>query len=333
MKTNTKIDIFEFIKTTNPTSVNQIKDKFNLSNQIIHRHIKKLIEEGSIYKVWTPPKVFYFSNIKNWITDSDSVITSEWQISIANNSLLNDSFVYFWPDWVLKYWEAWFNLRCEKKNLDKTKELDIYIKTLEKYNKYKDENWFIDWLQKMKTSFHEVYLDEVFYLDFYSIEKYGKTLLGNLMLYAKQTWSKGLANTIIEKIKSPIYKLLNLKKIDSFAFIPPSIDRKIQLMDLLKKWLSINKKELKLMKIFRDTPVPQKSLNKLEDRIQNAKDTIFVKDRDFKSDTILLIDDAIWSWSTLNETAKKIKEQKIAKKVIWLAIVWSYKWFEVISEI
>jgi hypothetical protein len=41
----------------------------------------------------------------------------------------------------------------------------------------------------------------------------------------------------------------------------------------------------------------------------------------------------VGSWATLNETAKKIKQAHIAKKVIGVAIVWSYKGFEVINEI
>lgn len=325
MKTTTKNDIVEYISAYAPVSVNMIKEKFSISNQIIHRHIKSLIEKGIIYKVWTPPKVYYFT----FINQLDS---SNWWL-INDDLFLSENFVFFWPDWSLKYWKDWFVSWCQKHNLDYTKEFQIYKNTIEKYSNFKDNNGFIDWLTKMKSTFSEVYLDKVYYLDFYSIEKYWKTMLWNLMLYAKQTWSKQLANKILEIIKEPIYRLTKLEKIDSYAFIPPSIDRKIQLMDLLKKWLSIPYKELKLMKIFKNTPVPQKSLSKTEDRIINARDTIYVKDRDFVSDTILLIDDAVWSGATLNETAKKIKKQKIAKNVIWLAIVWSYKWFEVISEV
>jgi predicted amidophosphoribosyltransferase len=78
--------------------------------------------------------------------------------------------------------------------------------------------------------------------------------------------------------------------------------------------------------------VPQKILNKLEDRVQNAKGTISVSDS-IKYNKILLIDDAVGSGATLNETAKKIKDIKIAKKVIGLAITGSFKGFDVISEV
>ena len=49
--------------------------------------------------------------------------------------------------------------------------------------------------------------------------------------------------------------------------------------------------------------------------------------------TILLIDDALGSGATLNETAQKIKNQKLAETVIGLAITGSFSGFDVISEV
>lgn len=49
---------------------------------------------------------------------------------------------------------------------------------------------------------------------------------------------------------------------------------------------------------------------------------------------ILLIDDAIGSGATLNETAAQIKNKGICKgKIIGLAITGSFKGFDVISEV
>jgi predicted amidophosphoribosyltransferase len=52
-----------------------------------------------------------------------------------------------------------------------------------------------------------------------------------------------------------------------------------------------------------------------------------------KFDKVLLIDDAIGSGATLNETAMKLKETGMAKEVIGFAIVGSMKGFEVIREV
>jgi len=326
MKTDTRQKIYDFVKENSPITVKNIVDDFWLSAQIIHRHLKKLIEENKIYKVWKPPEVYYFA-----VEIEDNVIQFDTNSDIKK--ILENNFVNFWADWEVKYWEEWFIKWCDKRRIDPNKEIEIYIKTLEKYSKYKDKNWLINGMEKMNSTFDEVFLDKVFYLDFYSIEKYWKTLLWNLMLYAKQTNDKELAKKILEIISDKIYKLIDLYDIDSFAFIPPSIDRKVQLMDELKKWLNLNLKELKLLKIFKDKPVPQKSLNKKEDRVINASQTIFIWNNKFSWRNILLIDDAVWSWATLNEIAKKIKQKNIAKNVYGLAIVWSYKGFEVINEV
>ena len=93
----------------------------------------------------------------------------------------------------------------------------------------------------------------------------------------------------------------------------------------------IGVKDIEKAKTF--VAVPQKTLSRLEDRIENATKTIIVTERArFKN--ILLIDDAVGSGATLNETAKKIKEQDICRgKVIGLALTGSFKGFDVISEV
>lgn len=48
---------------------------------------------------------------------------------------------------------------------------------------------------------------------------------------------------------------------------------------------------------------------------------------------LLLIDDAVGSGATLNETAKKLKQMGIAKRVYGFAVVGSLKGFEVIREV
>ena len=327
MITNTRNNILKYIIKNSPVSISELKDEFKISREMIHRHINRLFNEDKIYKVWSAPKVFYFP-----VENNELSINEKWY-NIDKDFFDIHKFAFFWPDWENKFWKEWFIAWCNKRNLDVNKEFPIYEKTTQKYDKYKTKYWLIKWIEKMNDTFDEVYLDKVYYLDFYSIEKYWKTFLWNLMFYAKQTWDRELWNMVINEIKEDIYNLIRIKWIDSFAFIPPSIDRKVQLMDEIKEWLWLDFDELNLIKLFKDKVVAQKSLNKKSDRIVNARDTIFILDKKFKSDTLLLIDDAVWSWATLNETAKKIKEKWFAKKVIWLAIVWSYKGFEVINEV
>ena len=58
-----------------------------------------------------------------------------------------------------------------------------------------------------------------------------------------------------------------------------------------------------------------------------------IKDQEVHGN-VLLIDDAVGSGATLNETAKQMRERGMVKgQIIGLAIVGSYKGFDVISEI
>jgi predicted amidophosphoribosyltransferase len=103
-------------------------------------------------------------------------------------------------------------------------------------------------------------------------------------------------------------------------------------MKELEKQLNLSIPIVSLVKVKTQVAIPQKTLTKLEDRVENAKNTIMTRDRR-KFKTILLIDDALGSGATLNETAAKIKSQHLAEKVIGLAITGSFKGFEIISEV
>ena len=207
-----------------------------------------------------------------------------------------------------------------------------YIKTLEKYEHYK-RNGLIDGAEKMKSTFTNVYLDKIFYLDFYSIERFGKTKLGQLLLYAKQSQNLDLMNEIIKIAKPKIREIIKNYKIDGVGFIPPTVKRERQFMRVLETGLGEKIRTISIEKAKTFVAVPQKTLTKLEDRIENASRTIMVTEKStFKN--ILLIDDAVGSGATLNETAKKIKERGICKgKVIGLALTGSFKGFDIISEV
>ena len=175
-------------------------------------------------------------------------------------------------------------------------------------------------------------MDKVFYLDFYSIERFGKTKLGQILLYAKQSQSKKLITELIHEIKPRIEFFIKKWKVDAVGFIPPTVKRELQLMREIERQLNLSLPIISLVKVKKEISVPQKTLTKLGDRVENAKSTI-VLDESRKFKTILLIDDALGSGATLNETARKIKNQNLADVVIGLAITGSFSGFEVISEV
>jgi len=221
---------------------------------------------------------------------------------------------------------------CQKNNLPLEKTTEEYLKTFKKYEKYKKDG-LIDSEEKLKSTFKNVFLDKLFYIDFYSIERFGKTKLGQLLLYAKQSQNKKLMQEIVGIIKPNIDKIIKKFKIDGVGFIPPTVKRETQLMKVLEKDLNLHSRKVEIIKIKTAVAVPQKTLNKLVDRIENAKNTIIVSDNS-SFNNILLIDDAVGSGATLNETAKKIRDKKMCQgKIIGITITGSFNGFDVISEV
>jgi len=187
---------------------------------------------------------------------------------------------------------------------------------------------------KIKITFDQVFLDKLFYVDFYSLERFGKTKLGQLLLYAKQSQDKKMIKNLIEEINPKIGFLIEKYKIDAVGFIPPTVKREVQFMKELERNIDIMKAhKISLLKIKTEVAVPQKTLNKLADRIENAKNTILA-DEEKNYENILLIDDAVGSGATLNETAGQMKRKKICSgTIIGLSITGSAKGFDVISEV
>jgi predicted amidophosphoribosyltransferase len=137
---------------------------------------------------------------------------------------------------------------------------------------------------------------------------------------------------IIDIISSRVISFVKDQEIDAVGYIPPTIKREVQIMKVLEKKLNLPLPHIKLLKVTGDIAVPQKALNKIEDRINNARFSIMVQEvRKFKK--ILLIDDAVGSGATMNETAIKLKSAELTSEVMGLAVTGSFKGFEVISEI
>jgi len=321
---NVKIKITEYIKKHGRVSVNQLSNNFDLSRQMIHRHLVDLMHKGVLDKIGTPPKVFYF------IKKEESV-ENKVNIEKRIREIIEEEYLIITPSGNRKSGMDGFIYWCNKNKLPIKKTAQEYIDTLKKYEKFK-KNGLIDGIIKIKTTFKKSFLKSLFYLDFYSIERFGKTKLGQLLLYAKQSQDKKLIKELTDIIKPQIIQVIDKYKIDGVGFIPPTVKRETQFMKILEINLNLPVKILKISKIKTDITVPQKTLNKLDDRIDNARKTIVIEDNS-QYNNVLLIDDAVGSGATLNETALQIKQNKIAKNVIGLAITGSFKGFDVISEV
>lgn len=326
---NFKNKIQSLLEEKKELSVNEIVSELNISKQYVHRILNQLIENNEIERVGLPPKTIY--KIKVF---SIKKATSTENISTDKQQFLQDNFILITEIGQLLQGVQAFENWCDKRKLPLEKTIDEFILTKDKYNQYIDKNGLISGLEKLKSTkgYDTIFIDELLYLDFYAIERFGKTRLGTILHYAKQGQNKMLMKILIDEIKEKINTIVSVYKIDAIAYVPPTIRRETQLMKVLANGLKINLPSIEIQKISGIIPVPQKSLNKIEERINNAENTFVVKSK-VSYNNVLLIDDAVGSGSTLNQIAGKIKNKQLARTVIGLAIVGSFKGFDVITDI
>lgn len=321
---DTREKIIKLIKERGQITANEIAEYLDISRQALYKHLPDMLSGKQLIKIGRPPKVFYTLKEK----ELDKV---SHEIDSVTKNIIDKNYFIITPGGERMEGFAGFVYWCEKQKLPIEKTAKEYLETLKKYSGFRKDD-LIDGMQKMKGTFKDLYLDNIYYLDFYSIERFGKTKLGQMLLYAKQSQNRRLMKELIDDIRPAIDNMIKKFNIDGVGFVQPTVKREVQFMNELRKKLNLKVKEIKITKIKTDIIIPQKTLNKLNDRIENARKTFVVEEKGHFNN-ILLIDDAVGSGATLNEIAKKIKDKRIAKKVIGLAITGSFKGFDVISEV
>ncbi|OGK41160.1 hypothetical protein A3A74_02345 [Candidatus Roizmanbacteria bacterium RIFCSPLOWO2_01_FULL_35_13] len=331
MKTNTASEIIKFIEKHGKARVHDLALFFQLSPVAIHKQVKKLLQEGKIEKIGRPPLVFYQTVSANKIFQARVIIQPEVQGEIEKN------YLYISPTGELNYgfegFKKWVIRTKQERHLSFLAE--EYVRHRKQLYKPLVKGGIINATKKLKATFANVWIDGLYYLDFYSLPKFGKTKLGQLVLYAKQSQNAQLIKKIVELSSGSLKRLIKLKNIEAIAFIPHTIPRKIQFLKEYELMLNLTLPKVEIVKAYKNNIfVAQKSLSKLEDRIINARETIFIEQKKRSYKNILLIDDAAGSGASMNETAQKLKESKIATIAVYgFVIVGSLKGFDVISEV
>lgn len=72
--------------------------------------------------------------------------------------------------------------------------------------------------------------------------------------------------------------------------MPPTIRREVQIMKYMETHLNLNLTKLRLQKLSGLIPVPQKSLQKMEERIRNAKNCFAIADTNLYEQVWLIVD-------------------------------------------
>ena len=329
MYSPTKIQIVEIISKNGQIQVKELVQILGLTQAAIHRSLNKLIDEQVLIKKGTPPKVFYFLNIEKQSTEAVAIPPEQKKI-------LQENYVYITPvgkiETGLEGFIGWMRSTRNMQKPDKC--IADYIEVLQEAQSHKNNAaHLIDATDRFNKIFPVNHLNRIFYHDFYSLIKFGKTKMGQYLLNGKQSQNKMIIKRISEIIAPDIKRLIKLENIDAVAWTPHSIPRKIPFLKELEKNLNLVMPKIEIIKLYSgEIPIAQKSLSKLEERIQNARETMVVVPAKIAAKNILLIDDAVGSGATLNEISAKLKF-KGAKKIIGYAIVGSYKGFEVIKEV
>lgn len=330
MITNTRDRILKYIAEHKQARVHDLVKFLKIGNVATHRQLKKLVSSEKLKKIGKPPLVIYILNEEKPAQVAD--------LSPDIRKFINTNYLYisaqgdviFGLDGFIKWVEG---IGEQKRILTLASE---YAKTLDNIKKNTTPDGWIDATQKIKLTFTgDLWVDKLLYADFYSIPKFGKTKLGQLVLYAKQSQNWQLTEEVADMVKPMIQKIIDKYSIDALAYIPATVPRKLQFIEELAGFLQINIPGIPLIKISGQVIVAQKTLSALSERVINARGTIYLKNAAEKSfRNILLIDDAVGSGATVNEVAHKLKDGRIAKnKIIAFGIVGSYKGFDVIREV
>lgn len=328
-KMTIKDKIIEAFEKSNELTAKELISNIGVSKQMVHLVLSELVAKQYLEKLGRAPKTIYRKLKATPLKPNDISL----EVKDAEKEFLATNFLMISDAGNLLEGIDGFQLWCEKRNQPVLKTLQEFIKTKDKYQSYYNNEGIINGSHKLKTTYHDkTFLDEIYYLDFYAIERFGKTRLGTLLHYAKQGQNKFLMNIMMQEIKAKIFAFINQHEIDAVGFVPPTIRREVQIMKFIQESLNLNLPILDIKKISGIIPIPQKSLSKLDERIKNAENTFAVTDQR-KFNRVLLIDDAVGSGSTLNQIAEKIKNKKVANTALGLAIVGSFKGFDIITDI
>lgn len=317
--------ILTHIHKHGPVPPGAILDTLEIGEQMLYRHLKKLIHDGLVEKIGTPPKVFY-RVARNLDTTGATIPLDKKLLEILDKNFYHisargDEFVG------AKGFAQW----CGERGFDLEKRALEFSDVVTKYDTLRDDG-LLNATAKMRTTFPEGSVDELYYHDFYSVEIFGKTKMGQKLLYAKQSEDRRLMRDVAQTIRPALQALISRGDIDAVAYVPPTVPRGVQLMKVIEKELALGLPTVTITKIISDIRVPQKTLRKLADRIENAQETfVVVNSQEYA--TVLLIDDAVGSGASINEIAAKLKRRGVAQRVIGFAITGSLNDFDVISEV
>lgn len=331
MRTDTQSRIIEYVQIKQQFRAHDLVRFLGLSAAATHRQLKRLIIDGVLRKTGTPPLVFYML--------AEKILPPFPRVSLPNalTRIIDDNFLFITAEGVLVYGLEGF-FAWARQYQSKTDILVMargYADLVQTKQRNAPQGW-IDGTEKMNETFHPSNIHRLLFADVYSYPVFGRTKLARLVMHAKQSANTALITVITHEVKPAIERIILEFHIEAVAFVPPTVPRPVQFMDEFAKALTLTLPRIQLAKIIPgDIPIPQKSLTSLNERVMNARGSIFPMMADTQGfRRILLIDDVVGSGASFQETARKLQARNIGgDATIAFAIVGNKKGYEVIRQL
>jgi hypothetical protein len=320
-----KEHIMSLLEECNELSVNEIVQKTGSSKQMAHVALRQLLVEKKVLKIGKVPKTSY--RLRD--AENDHRVLTIPVLSDKENSFLDQHCLLVNNEGHLLRGVEAFAYRCLEKEIPFEKALSEFTLTVNALHRYYGKKGRINATEilLLNKAFGQVWVDDLFYLDFEEIKPLGRTPLATLVHYAKTGQSDFMMNILIEEITEKILAFVKEKHADAIAYVPPTLGRGVQLIKFLKNNLNIPLPLVEIKKVDTLIPLSQNSIAKIENKIKNADNTYVVSEtRHFKH--LIIIDDTVDTGATLNQISGKIKLKGIAAEITALAIVGSFKGFD-----
>jgi regulatory ArsR family protein len=335
MELDTRAKIIYYIQEYEKARAHDLYETLGISKVTVHKQLRRLVDEGILERVGRPPIVFYKLRPA---THAPVQPAKRLQLPDEVMEAINDNFLSVSPDGNLyngllgfDYWVKHYKKQTPFEELAWE-----YVTLLREQQKLRSPGGWIEATDKIKQTFTQTSIGHLLFADIYSYRTFGRTKLAKMVTSAKQVGSRKLTARVGEMVKPLISRIIQTYEIEAVGFIPPTVPRPVQFMDELERCLQLPLPTIELMKFNPgDIPVPQKSLNSLEERIVNARETIYTKRNTQASfRNVLLIDDVVGSGASFNETAKKLRAKGIAMgDIIAFGLVGNLKGYDVVREI
>ena len=313
----TKRKILNILKKHPKTRPNELVDYTGLSRSVTQKYLGELVDDGFIVRSGKPPHTFY---------SADKNISE----------IIQTDFIYNAPEKGLLFGMDGFKVWADKKmgDIPIERKIRLYERGYEKYTKLKKDFFkFESAKDKLKNN---IIIDNLYCIDLHHIN------IGNeitkistpyvILPIVKGSGTKEKLKNLVDKYVYPsierIHSFIKKHKIDAVAFVPPTnTNRPIQIMKLLeKRFKNTDVNTMPILKIKRDFSKfggirnEQKHLEG-KTRIANARETYLITLEKKTYNRLLLVDDLIYSGSTMNEIARKYKDSKIAKEVWGIGLI------------